>query len=1219
MVASGIVVVEKPNKPANPANPAKPEEPEQQRGLTMAQQQLEYRLGQIASAIQCSLSPLSASGMSTTPEEAHKFIDGVKGMPDGWTFFLELFTRCGSSQPEVAFVCLGTLTEIVKSIPFVPGSQQQQQGHQQKDALLGSIRAVVMRWLQTHVAAGTLAQQPSFICTKIAVLFTLLVKSHYPAAWKEPFAFLFSMVRSPCPHPQSTFEMFLRILKACMDEIIAYDQLRSGGEVARNVEIKRQIQAEQVIPQMIATWLTVLTKYRESDPKLCAFCLECMCEWIGWTPLEQVTTDQFLGVLFDCLAAGAVGGQEIRLGACKCLKELAEKGMGTYERLHLLRRLNIVEIIASFGVPGSDRSVGSGPSRSTDRALDGCGGGGSMSAMLSRESIAAAAESEVQDDEIDFAEALASLLNAVVYRLIVCRDVLLGLSKDDGGASHHRNTNAIRSGLQSPHRPAVSPAEATTVCDSLLSRAIEIQWGFFGHAQSFKVSEECVSSLSAALKTLAREVTNRVPNPHASQIRFATIVPRLVSILTAKIAYPASYTHGEVEDCEEDAMFDFYRETLCSLLTNVSRPCPRLVAGFVMEQAQSLFLLDHPRRLQSASMEEIEATLLLILIVRSSTAKYTQSPEFKRLIRGIHHSGVSSHPHPAVLLQYFDVTVKYHACLAGSPAELGIVLQALTSTILNPSASRTVRAQSCFHLRNICKELQSTLRSHSSYAQTILQAVHPLLKIPLPGEDDGDETRSDGRDSKTSSRGNPYIRNNLKKIDRSVDDRGNAFALLSFSDRLHLYDTCGLLISRCMEDAQVESLMRTLAGPLISLLAGGKEGLFSLCMSAGVATSPNADSVGVYFSRVIKAIGYVTKTFPPSLSVGVREIFHGALESAGAVLSALPTHQGVRTQCIFLLHRMVACLGLHLVPYLPASLPSLIMTTNSQNALETFQLINQFIAKYPRPMISVMVPHFVPIVQKLFSVMPQEWTPRHGNSTAAPTNAQVLAERLLNVFVLFIQNIVCNNMATTVLLDQQAALPFLPRVLGSLLEACKSVPDPTLVKSVFLIFRHLANEWIVGSHSQDGAKKQGGKSSELGDGSRGKGSVIDPSMAISNQPAAPAAVRSMFAKFLIEETTSTGLEVCVQFGYDASDAAHTILMHKEFCKFQRTVAKPECCGTEYCKYVSQRYIGGTYGCVPAVCAEYAHHLQGGTQLRAFGKFFAKLVQSLNEVRKNTAH
>ena len=346
---------------------------------------------------------------------------------------------------------------------------------------------------------------------------------------------------------------------------------------------------------------------------------------------------------------------------------------------------------------------------------------------------------------------------------------------------------------------------------------------------------------------------------------------------------------------------------------------------------------------------------------------------------------------------------------------------------------------------------------------------------------------STNKDSKTSSKGNPYIRNDAKKKAGLRDDEAGGAGKacpLAFADRLHLYDVCGLLISRCIEDAQVEPLMRTLMAPLLERLAGGKQGLFSLCMRAGHTAPPGQDAVGDYFSRTIKAIGFVTKTFPPALPPPVREIFRAALESAGSVLSGLPAHSEVRAQCIFLLHRMVACLGPNLVPYLPSSLPSLISTTNSQNALETFQLINQFVAKYPLPMNTVMVPLFVPIVQKLFSVMPQQWTPRGSDAKVVPTNAQVLAESLLNVFVLFIQNIVCNNMATTVLLDRQAALPFLPQVLGSLLQACKSVPDPVLVKSVFMIFRSLARTWI--EKDDAGGRKRDGRV-ELGGGCRGKG------------------------------------------------------------------------------------------------------------------------------------
>ena len=198
-------------------------------------------------------------------------------------------------------------------------------------------------------------------------------------------------------------------------------------------------------------------------------------EWIGWAPLEQVTTDQFLGVLFDCLSSAGGDTQGLRLGACACLKELADKGMGSCERLYLLRRLKIIEVVERFGMPGGG-GAGNGH-RNVN--MNGNGGGNHtanssshnfVGGALSRESIAAAMAAETSDDEIDFAEALASLVNAVTYRLIVCRDVLLGLSKDDGGSSHRRSSNAAFGVGTTGSNAAVSEAEAP-LCVMLLNRA----------------------------------------------------------------------------------------------------------------------------------------------------------------------------------------------------------------------------------------------------------------------------------------------------------------------------------------------------------------------------------------------------------------------------------------------------------------------------------------------------------------------------------------------------------------------------------------------------------------------------------------------------------------------------------------------------------------------------------------------------------------------------
>ena len=64
------------------------------------------------------------------------------------------------------------------------------------------------------------------------------------------------------------------------------------------------------------------------------------------------------------------------------------------------------------------------------------------------------------------------------------------------------------------------------------------------------------------------------------------------------------------------------------------------------------------------------------------------------------------------------------------------------------------------------------------------------------------------------------------------------------------------------------------------------------------------------------------------------------------MMSMYPAHASLRTQVVFLFHRMVACLGEHLVPYLPATLPPLIQTTTSKNAVETFQLVNQLLSVF---------------------------------------------------------------------------------------------------------------------------------------------------------------------------------------------------------------------------------------------------------------------------------
>jgi len=175
-------------------------------------------------------------------------------------------------------------------------------------------------------------------------------------------------------------------------------------------------------------------------------------------------------------------------------------------------------------------------------------------------------------------------------------------------------------------------------------------------------------------------------------------------------------------------------------------------------------------------------------------------------------------------------------------------------------------------------------------------------------------------------------------------------ALLKFPDILQLFDVSGLLILRCVDDQSIPQLLQTLLSPLLASLNGGvqmyqqniRQSRHNNSISNEVGNSGDSgnidDDACHYFSRVIQAVGFTTKTFPPNLSMNVREMYRLVLESSLKILSVYPTHSILRSQIIFLYHRMVSCLNKHLIPYLPITLPPLIQTLNSNNAVETFQL-----------------------------------------------------------------------------------------------------------------------------------------------------------------------------------------------------------------------------------------------------------------------------------------
>ena len=79
-------------------------------------------------------------------------------------------------------------------------------------------------------------------------------------------------------------------------------------------------------------------------------------------------------------------------------------------------------------------------------------------------------------------------MNSVVYRLICCRDVLIGVSSE--------MTSSVVGGVGDAWTE-----ELAGECDAILSNALELLWTYFLHP-IVDIAEETLSSIQALVKTM---------------------------------------------------------------------------------------------------------------------------------------------------------------------------------------------------------------------------------------------------------------------------------------------------------------------------------------------------------------------------------------------------------------------------------------------------------------------------------------------------------------------------------------------------------------------------------------------------------------------------------------------------------------------------------------------------------------------------------------------
>ncbi|KAL0489189.1 exportin-T [Acrasis kona] len=225
------------------------------------------------------------------------------------------------SRPEVKFWSLQTLTQYF---------QQRSQLLQPNEVQL--IKQGMMSWITEIVAKR---EVPSFVKGKFAQALVILFKTLYPTNWPTFFKDLFSTLNLG----EAVVDLYVRILEAIDDEIVTRLIDRTPEENKRTTLIKDNMR-EDCIPEMVKTWYTII---EAKHPTLSPRCLKVMPGYIDWIDINLITTDSFMGLFFSLMKL-----KEYRNEVCDCLYEICIKGMPAVEKVNLLSRLQLPNLVSTI-------------------------------------------------------------------------------------------------------------------------------------------------------------------------------------------------------------------------------------------------------------------------------------------------------------------------------------------------------------------------------------------------------------------------------------------------------------------------------------------------------------------------------------------------------------------------------------------------------------------------------------------------------------------------------------------------------------------------------------------------------------------------------------------------------------------------------------------------------------------------------------------------------
>ena len=306
-----------------------------------------------------------------------------------------------------------------------------------------------------------------------------------------------------------------------------------------------------------------------------------------------------------------------------------------------------------------------------------------------------------------------------------------------------------------------------------------------------------------------------------------------------------------------------------------------------------------PQPLYTAPFPVLEASLRLFHSFGECGPRNLKQELFPNLVAAIHASEVYRHPHPLVLMIYYDMTQRYATLVPLDMVQN--VVASLVSTQGLRSTDAQLRSRSAYFLRKIVE----TLRNDAGC----------LLASTVGSFSD------------------------LILTNTSTDD-----APLTEQAEMHLLEAVGLMTSAPSMNGKPSQEQLLLLKNMIDIL-------IAQLMDVTQLTEYDPEFIAEIAGRKLSSIAALSKghSCPKNCIAptdGSGELFYQATLSIVPVLHAFSPFKSARSKAIMCLHRIIQCVGMRATAPMSELLPSFIQQSDVTDIEQTIQVLNQLMAEY---------------------------------------------------------------------------------------------------------------------------------------------------------------------------------------------------------------------------------------------------------------------------------